>query len=64
MSTLKAIVMYASKYGFTKGIAEFIGEKLLQKGIQAEVGQVDAVYNPSLYDAFVIRGAVPICTTG
>lgn len=50
--------MRASKYGFTKGIAEFIAEKLQQQGTQAEVQQVDAVHNPGDYDAFVIGSAV------
>ena len=29
---MKTLVAYESKYGFTKGIAEFIAEKLLQHG--------------------------------
>jgi menaquinone-dependent protoporphyrinogen oxidase len=55
---LKAIVVYASKYGFTKGIAEFIAEKLRQQGTQAEARPVDAVHNPGDYDALVIGSAV------
>jgi len=55
---LKAIVVYASKYGSTKGIAEFIAEKLRQRGTQAEARPVDAVHNPGDYDALVVGSAV------
>jgi menaquinone-dependent protoporphyrinogen oxidase len=55
---MKAIVVYASKYGSTKGIAEFIAEKLRQRGTQAEAQQVDVVHSPADYDAFVIGSAV------
>jgi len=55
---MKAIVVYASKYGSTKGIAEFIAEKLRQQGTQAEVRHVDEVHNPGDYDALVIGSAV------
>ena len=37
---MKFLVAYASKYGSTKGIAEFIGEKLRQKGIESDVKDV------------------------
>lgn len=55
---MKAIVVYASKYGSTKGIAEFIAEKLRSQGTQAEAQQVDVVHNPADYDAFMIGSAV------
>jgi len=55
---LKAIVAYASKYGSTKGIAEFIAEKLRQHGTQAEARPVDAAHNPGDYDALVVGSAV------
>jgi len=55
---LKVLVVYASKYGSTKGIAEFIAEKLGQQGTQAEVRPVDAVHNPRDYDALVVGSAV------
>ncbi len=51
---MKAVVVYASKYGSTRGIAEFIAEKLRQ----AEVRHVGEVQNPDDYDAFVIGSAV------
>ena len=55
---MKAIVVYASKYGSTKGIAEFIAEKLQQRGILAEVRDVEAVQDLGGFDAFVIGSAV------
>lgn len=55
---MKAIVVYASKYGSTKGIAEFIAEKLREHGTEVEVQPVGAVCNPGDYGAFVIGSAV------
>jgi menaquinone-dependent protoporphyrinogen oxidase len=55
---MKAIVVYASKYGSTKGIAEFIAEKLQQRGILAEVRDVVAIHGLGGFDAFVIGSAV------
>jgi menaquinone-dependent protoporphyrinogen oxidase len=55
---MKTVVVYASKYGSTKGIAEFIAETLRQQGTQAEAQQVGVVHNPAGYDAFVIGSAV------
>jgi menaquinone-dependent protoporphyrinogen oxidase len=55
---MNAIVVYASKYGSTKSIAEFIAEKLRQQGTQAEARPVDAVHNPGDYDALVVGSAV------
>jgi len=55
---LRVLVAYASKAGSTKGIAEFIGEKLRQKGLQVDVQEVGSVKNAGEYDAFVIGSAV------
>ncbi len=55
---MKAVVVYASKYGSTRGIAEFIADKLSQAGMQAEARRVGDVQNPGDYDAFVIGSAV------
>jgi menaquinone-dependent protoporphyrinogen oxidase len=55
---MKAIVVYASKYGSTKGIAEFIAEKLQQRGILAEVRDVEAVHDLGGFDTVVIGSAV------
>jgi menaquinone-dependent protoporphyrinogen oxidase len=55
---MKVLVAYASKYGSTKGIADFIGDKLRERGAQVEVLEVDDVRNPVGYDAFVIGSAL------
>jgi menaquinone-dependent protoporphyrinogen oxidase len=55
---MRVLVAYASKYGSTKGIAEFVGEKLRQRGMQVDVQEVGAVRNAADYDAFVIGSAV------
>jgi menaquinone-dependent protoporphyrinogen oxidase len=52
------IVVYASRYGSTKGIAEFIAEKLRQQGLQAEARSVGEARGPEEYDAIVIGSAV------
>ena len=54
----RVLVAYASKYGSTKGIAEFIGEKLGQRGLDADVREVSSVMVLGDYDAFVIGSAV------
>ncbi len=55
---MKTVVIYASKYGSTKGIAEFIAGKLRQAGTQVEARHVGEVHNPGDYDVFVIGSAV------
>jgi len=55
---MKVLVAYASKTGYTKGIAEFVGEKLRERGIQADAQEVEAVGNVGEYDAYVIGSAV------
>lgn len=55
---MRAVVAYASKYGFTKGIAEFIAEKIQQNGVEAVALEADKVKSPTDYDAFVIGSAV------
>ena len=55
---MKVLVAYASKYGATKGIAEFICERLRQRGLQADVTEVGSVKNAGAYDAFVIGSAL------
>lgn len=52
------LVAYASKTGFTKGIAEFVGDKLQQRAIQAEVKEVSEVGDVKGYDAYVIGSAL------
>jgi menaquinone-dependent protoporphyrinogen oxidase len=55
---MKVLVAFASKYGSTKGIAEFIGEKLRGHGLEVEVLDVSDAGNLASYDAFVIGSAV------
>ncbi|MDG6997645.1 MAG: flavodoxin domain-containing protein [Nitrososphaerota archaeon] len=55
---MKVLVAFASKHGSTEGIAEFIGEKLREKGIEVEVIPTDKVRGIGSYDAFVIGSAL------
>ena len=55
---MKVLVAYASKAGSTKGIAEFIAERLRERGVPADVYDVSAVQRPEDYDAFVVGSAV------
>lgn len=55
---MNVIVVYASKYGSTKEIAEFIAEKLREHGMQTEARSVDAAPDPGDYDAVVVGSAV------
>jgi menaquinone-dependent protoporphyrinogen oxidase len=55
---MRVLVAYASQTGFTKGIAEFIGEKLRERGMRVDIQAVDSVKHPGDCDAFVIGSAV------
>jgi len=55
---MKVLVAYASKYGATKGIAEFIGEKLREHRVDADVQEASKVKDVRAYDAFVIGSAL------
>ena len=55
---MKVLVAYASKAGSTKGIAEFIGQRLQKRGVPAEVLEVGSVRRAEDYDAFVVGSAV------
>lgn len=55
---MRVLVAYASKTGYTKGIAEFIGGRLVSKGVQADVLDVEDAGDLTPYDAFVIGSAV------
>jgi len=55
---MKVLVAYGSRTGFTKGIAEFIGARLKERGIGAEVLEVKSVRDLSIYDAFVVGSAL------
>ncbi len=55
---MRTIVVYASRYGSTKEIAEFIAGKLRKQGVEAEAFSADAAPDPEGYDAAVIGSAV------
>ena len=57
---MKVLVAYASKTGSTKGIAEFIGEKLQGHGIEVDVKDVTSIKDAAGYDAYVVGSAVYI----
>lgn len=52
------LVTYASKHGSTKGIAEAIGERLRERGLDAEVRSVREVKKLERYDSVVLGSAV------
>ncbi len=54
---MNVIVIYASRYGSTEGIAEFIAGKLRERGLQAEARSVNSRPDPGKYDAVVIGSA-------
>ena len=54
----RLLVAYASKHGSTKGIAEFIGERLRQRKVYVDVIDVNDAQDLRFYDAFVIGSAV------
>ncbi len=54
---MHVLVGYATRHGATHGIAERIGTRLREAGIEADVRPIEAVRDPTQYDAFVIGGA-------
>ncbi len=55
---MRVLVAYGSKAGSTKGIAEFIGERLRDRGMPTDVCDVSSVQRPEGYDAFIVGSAV------
>ncbi len=55
---MTVLVTYASKHGSTQGIAEAIGGRLRERGLDAEVRPVGEVNGLERYDALVIGSAV------
>jgi len=55
---MRILVVYASKCGSTKGIAEFVGEKLRERGLEADVMDAGTVRDVAGYDAFVVGSAL------
>jgi menaquinone-dependent protoporphyrinogen oxidase len=52
------LVVYASRHGGTRGIAERIGEVMRSEGLSATVASTDAARDVGLADAFVIGSGV------
>ncbi len=60
---MRVLIVYASQYGSTKGIAERITETLRQQGLVVDLRSVDADPRPladESFDAYVIGSAVHI----
>lgn len=55
---MRVLVAYASKYGSTKGIAEFIAGRLRSKGLDVDSKNVNDIRTLNDYDAFVVGSAV------
>jgi menaquinone-dependent protoporphyrinogen oxidase len=54
----KVFVVYGSRHGGTRGIAERIGEVLRTEGLEAEVAAADHVTDVGAADAFVVGSGV------
>ena len=54
----RVLVAYATKYGATAGIAEKIGQVILQTGLQTDVLPTDRVSDITIYTAIVLGSAV------
>lgn len=55
---MTVLVAYASKYGSTQGIAEAIGGRLRERGLEAEVRPVREADGLERYEAVVLGSAV------
>lgn len=54
----KVLVVYASRHGGTRGIAERIGDVLRTAGVEATVASTDTARDVGVADAFVIGSGV------
>lgn len=54
----RALVVYGTKSGCTKGIAEAIGDGLRRAGVTADVVAVEEKPDPSAYDAVIVGSGV------
>jgi menaquinone-dependent protoporphyrinogen oxidase len=54
---MKVLVVYASRYGATQGIAETVGAVLRQQGLETDILPVSGAPQPAGYDAVVIGSA-------
>jgi menaquinone-dependent protoporphyrinogen oxidase len=55
---MTVLVTYASKHGSTQGIAEAIGDRLRERGLDAQVRPVREVKDLERYDTVVLGSAV------
>ena len=55
---MRVLVAAASKYGSTVGIAEAIGRRIEDAGLDVDVVSVDEVGDVGMYDAFVLGSGV------
>jgi menaquinone-dependent protoporphyrinogen oxidase len=55
---MKILVAFSSKHGSTKGIADFIGDRLRRNGFEVDVLDVGQVPSAESYNAFVIGSAL------
>jgi len=54
---MRVLIVYASRYGSTQGIAERVGKILQQQGMEVTVESVPRASDPADYDAVVIGSA-------
>ena len=54
----RVLVVYATKYGATAGIAEKIGQVLQEAGLSVDVQPADQAGDPTAYQAVVLGSAV------
>lgn len=52
------LVAYATKTGTTREVAEFVGNRLRERGLTVEVEPVEAIQDASQYSAVVLGSAV------
>jgi menaquinone-dependent protoporphyrinogen oxidase len=54
---MHVLVAYATRHGATRGIAERIGSRLRDAGLEADVRPAAAVRDAATYDAVIVGGA-------
>lgn len=55
---MRVLVVYGSKRGGTRGIAESIRDALVARGLEVDVAPVEKVKSAAGYDAVVVGGAL------